>query len=110
MCLWVLDIEYAIYRVPLLGAILLSGFVRKGDTVEVPVPWPEVWGETVGVIYTGSSKEEGGVAGGEDVGVGGRGRGGRDKVGVGAKTRVMTKRERTGEMVRDNLEFLGWKE
>jgi len=53
-----LHIEYAIYRVPLLGAILLSGFVQKGDTVEVPVPWPEVWEETVLGIYLG-----GGLAG-----------------------------------------------
>ncbi|KAF8446955.1 hypothetical protein BGX38DRAFT_1192332 [Terfezia claveryi] len=48
-----LHIEYATYRVPLLGAILLSGFAQKGDTVEVPVPWPEVWEETVVGIYLG---------------------------------------------------------
>ena len=48
-----LHIEYAIYRVPLLGAVLLSGFAQKGDTIEVPVPWPEVWEETVVGIYLG---------------------------------------------------------
>ncbi|RPB20157.1 hypothetical protein L211DRAFT_570836 [Terfezia boudieri ATCC MYA-4762] len=46
-----LHIDYATYRVPLLGAILLSGFAQRGDTVEVPVPWPEVWEETVVGIY-----------------------------------------------------------
>lgn len=53
-----LHIEYAIYRAPLLGAILLSEFVQKGDTVEVPVPWPEVWEETVVAIYTGAAQRD----------------------------------------------------
>ena len=48
-----LDTEYAAYRVPLLGAILVSGFVKTGDTIEVPLPWPELWEETVVEIYTG---------------------------------------------------------
>ncbi len=32
---------------------MLSGHVRKGDTIEIPCPYPEAWAETVGWIYTG---------------------------------------------------------
>jgi len=49
---WI-DIEYALYRAPLLAAILLSGHVRKGDTVEVPVPHPGVWKAVMEWVYTG---------------------------------------------------------
>jgi len=48
-----IHIEYALYRAPLLAAILLSGHVGKGDTVEVPMPYPEVWAEVVVWVYTG---------------------------------------------------------
>ena len=48
-----LDVEYALYRTPLLAAVLLSGHVARGDTVEVPMPHPSVWREVVGWIYTG---------------------------------------------------------
>ncbi|KAF8532829.1 hypothetical protein BDD12DRAFT_901522 [Trichophaea hybrida] len=48
-----IHIEYALYRVPLLAAILLSGHVRKGDTVEVPVPHPGVWTAVMEWVYTG---------------------------------------------------------
>ncbi|KAF8243826.1 hypothetical protein K440DRAFT_663872 [Wilcoxina mikolae CBS 423.85] len=51
--LGLVHIEYALYRVPLLAAILLSGHVRKGDTVEVPVPHPGVWKAVMEWVYTG---------------------------------------------------------
>lgn len=32
---------------------MMSRQVRHGDTVELPVPHPEVWPETVAFVYTG---------------------------------------------------------
>lgn len=32
---------------------MLSGHVRKGDTIDLPIPHPEVWGDTITYIYTG---------------------------------------------------------
>jgi hypothetical protein len=32
---------------------MLSGHVRKGDTIDLPIPHPESWKETVTYIYTG---------------------------------------------------------
>jgi hypothetical protein len=50
-------VEYALYRAPLLAAILLSGPVRKGDTLDVPVPHPEAWLQVVEWIYTGKGAD-----------------------------------------------------
>lgn len=48
-----IDVEYAMYRAPLLAAVLLSGFVCRGDCVEIPMPHPEAWREVIVWIYTG---------------------------------------------------------
>jgi hypothetical protein len=48
-----LDIEYALHYLPVLAALMLSGHVRKGDTIDLPIPRPESWKETVTYIYTG---------------------------------------------------------
>lgn len=32
---------------------MLSGHVRKGDSIDLPVPRPEVWRDVVSYIYTG---------------------------------------------------------
>jgi hypothetical protein len=32
---------------------MLSGHVRKGDAIDLPMPYPEAWKETVTYIYTG---------------------------------------------------------
>jgi hypothetical protein len=32
---------------------MLSGHVRKGDAIDLPIPHPEVWRDTVTYIYTG---------------------------------------------------------
>jgi len=37
---------------PILAAILLSGYVRKGDVIDLPVPRPDVWALTMNFIYT----------------------------------------------------------
>ncbi|KAF8473227.1 hypothetical protein BDZ91DRAFT_393160 [Kalaharituber pfeilii] len=62
-----IHVEYATYRAPLLGAILLSGFVKRGDTLEIPMPWPDVWEETVAGIYIGGWNEHCGYAFAEKV-------------------------------------------
>ncbi|KAH8753950.1 hypothetical protein BGZ57DRAFT_945087 [Hyaloscypha finlandica] len=48
-----IHIEYALHYVPVLAALMLSGHVRKGDTIDLPIPHPESWKETVTYIYTG---------------------------------------------------------
>jgi hypothetical protein len=32
---------------------MLSGHVRKGDAIDLPLPHPEAWRETITYIYTG---------------------------------------------------------
>jgi hypothetical protein len=46
-------VTYALHYLPVLAALLLSGHVRKGDTVDLPLPSPRAWGEVVGWVYTG---------------------------------------------------------
>ncbi|XMA18228.1 hypothetical protein WAI453_011019 [Rhynchosporium graminicola] len=48
-----IHIEYALHYLPLLGALMLSGHVRKGDSIDLPIPHPEVWREVLTYIYTG---------------------------------------------------------
>lgn len=52
------DIEYALYRAPLLAAVLLCEHVKRGDVVEIPLPFPEVWEEVVEWVYMGSAGAE----------------------------------------------------
>jgi hypothetical protein len=33
---------------------MLSGHVRKGDRIDLPLPHPEAWPDVVAYIYTGS--------------------------------------------------------
>lgn len=33
---------------------MLSGHVRKGDTIDLPMPQPEAWRAVISYIYTGS--------------------------------------------------------
>lgn len=47
------DVEYALHFLPVLAALLLSGHIRKGDTVDLPLPHPEVWDQVVTWVYTG---------------------------------------------------------
>lgn len=49
-----IDIEYALHYLPVLAALMLSGHIRKGDTIDFPIPYPESWKETVTYIYTGA--------------------------------------------------------
>jgi hypothetical protein len=47
-----IHVEYAVFRLPLLGSMLLSGQVFCGDTLKIPLPYPEVWTAVVGWMYT----------------------------------------------------------
>jgi hypothetical protein len=40
---------------------MLSGHVRKGDIIDLPIPHPESWKETVTYIYTGAQSPSPGV-------------------------------------------------
>lgn len=53
----VLDLEFAMYRAPLLAAVLMSGHVRRGDMVEVGLPYPEMLGDVMLWVYTGERGE-----------------------------------------------------
>ena len=37
----------------MLAAIILSELVKPGDMVEVPLPHPRAWEDTVAYVYTG---------------------------------------------------------
>lgn len=36
---------------------MLSGHVRKGDMIDLPLPHPEIWASTVAWVYTGQPVE-----------------------------------------------------
>ena len=73
-----IHVEYAVFRLPLLGSMLLSGQVFCGDTLKVPLPYPEVWTSVVGWMYTNKVLRLPGF-----------------------------EPQEQAEMVRDNIEFLG---
>ena len=45
--------DYALHSFPVLGLLMLSGHIRKGDQVDLPLPYPEAWSEAVIWAYTG---------------------------------------------------------
>lgn len=45
--------DYALKYLPVLALLLLSGHIRKGDQIDLPLPHPEAWAETVAWVYTG---------------------------------------------------------
>lgn len=55
-CLVDLDFPYARCSLPVLAAIIMSNQVRVGDTIELPLPQPEAWAETVAWVYTGEEE------------------------------------------------------
>ncbi|KAK5992692.1 hypothetical protein PT974_06107 [Cladobotryum mycophilum] len=48
--------RYARAQLPALAAIMMSDKVRRGDTIDLPVPHPGAWAETVGYVYTGEEE------------------------------------------------------
>lgn len=51
-----IHLPYARYYLPALAALMLSGHVRTGDTIDLPMPHPEAWTQTVAYVYTGSGE------------------------------------------------------
>ena len=37
---------------------MLSGHVRKGDSIDLPIPHPEAWRDVLTYIYTGRGSHE----------------------------------------------------
>lgn len=37
----------------MLAAIILSELIKSGDTLELPLPHPRAWEDTVTYVYTG---------------------------------------------------------
>ncbi|ODQ55431.1 hypothetical protein SAICODRAFT_185026 [Saitoella complicata NRRL Y-17804] len=53
-----LHVEYAVMCAPLLGSLLLSGEIRRGDHIEIALPYTkETWIATVAWMYLGHLKE-----------------------------------------------------
>ncbi|GKU03908.1 hypothetical protein FLAG1_06439 [Fusarium langsethiae] len=46
-------LDYARRYLPVLAAVILSELVQPGDTVDVPLPHPRAWEDTVAHVYTG---------------------------------------------------------
>jgi len=51
-----IHVEYALHYLPVLGALMLSGHIRRGDTIDLPMPQPEAWRDVVSHIYTGKGE------------------------------------------------------
>lgn len=47
---------YARAQLPALAAIMMSDRVRRGDTIELALPHPRAWPETVAYVYTGEEE------------------------------------------------------
>jgi hypothetical protein len=48
-----LHAEVALLRAPLLGRLLLSGYVGKGDQLDLEFPHPQLFGQVIHWMYTG---------------------------------------------------------
>ncbi|KFY12480.1 hypothetical protein V491_06785, partial [Pseudogymnoascus sp. VKM F-3775] len=42
-----IHMDYALKYLPILGAIMRSGDIRRGDTIDMPLPHPEAWSDTI---------------------------------------------------------------
>lgn len=51
-----IHIEYALHYLPVLAALMLSGHIRKGDSIDLPLPSPKVWIDTIAYVYTGQGE------------------------------------------------------
>ncbi|KAF7911316.1 uncharacterized protein EAF01_002823 [Botrytis porri] len=51
-----IHIEYALHYLPVLAALMLSGHIRKGDSIDFPLPSPEAWVDTIAYVYTGQGE------------------------------------------------------
>lgn len=53
---WFADLVYARTQLPVLAAIIMSDRVPRGDLIEIPLPFPRAWLETVAFVYTGNEE------------------------------------------------------
>lgn len=53
-CATLLDLAYARSYLPALAALMLSGHIKTGDAIDLPMPHPEAWPQTLAYVYTGS--------------------------------------------------------
>ncbi|ATZ50331.1 hypothetical protein BCIN_05g06900 [Botrytis cinerea B05.10] len=51
-----IHIEYALHYLPVLAALMLSGHIRNGDFIDLPLPSPEAWVDTIAYVYTGQGE------------------------------------------------------
>ncbi|KAK0762075.1 hypothetical protein N5P37_004876 [Trichoderma harzianum] len=51
-----INVQYARAQLPALAAIIMSGRVRQGDMIDLALPHPQVWPETVAYVYTGEAQ------------------------------------------------------
>lgn len=35
---------------------MLSGHIKTGDSIDLPMPYPEAWGQTLAYVYTGEAE------------------------------------------------------
>lgn len=47
------DLRYARAYLPVLAALIYSGHIKPRDIIDLPLPFPEVWTQTVAYVYTG---------------------------------------------------------
>lgn len=51
-----LDLAYARSYLPALAALMMSGHIKTGDSIDLPMPHPEAWSQTLAYVYTGSGE------------------------------------------------------
>jgi hypothetical protein len=50
------DLRYARAFFPALAALLYSGYIKARDIIDLPLPHPEAWVQTVAYVYTGQGE------------------------------------------------------
>ncbi|KAL0935392.1 uncharacterized protein CTRU02_209983 [Colletotrichum truncatum] len=48
-----IHLQYARSYLPMLAALIVSGHITTGDVIDLPLPHPEAWANTVAYVYTG---------------------------------------------------------
>ncbi|ROT40018.1 hypothetical protein SODALDRAFT_332168 [Sodiomyces alkalinus F11] len=51
-----IHLEYARAHLPVLAALIVSGHIREGDVIDLPMSHPEAWSQTVAYVYTGQGE------------------------------------------------------
>ncbi|WQF87126.1 hypothetical protein CDEST_12140 [Colletotrichum destructivum] len=51
-----IHLQYARSSLPVLAALIVSGHITTGDVIDLPLPHPEAWANTVAYVYTGQGE------------------------------------------------------